>query len=489
MLSRGEPKAHRQISTFEICSSLDAPFLCRKLYKYIKLCSIRIMSMVGRIAIKLFLFVVFIVSSFSFPVSALVYTIDFDAMANETPLNNSEWYYKNDGLYNINLMSSNSGYGELAEDGFYVRRNTYNGLGYINLDALGIQDSENVTNIRIYVSEVPDVGGFTVPTSNSCGSGSNDALVLGWNTLVFTDFTFGTCKHKFELGSTDAIFAFSDSGGGSNGIGVLYLEVTTDALQPTALEFYPDLFVSNESYLYVNSSIDSTSYPGAYVNITVSRNYYCVTLGVCNEDLGLLSTYTHDSDIESRNLSSVLRDVFYVDVLGWVYFNGDYSVNIKNLSFTAGLYYSNGTLVGYNDTIIYTPDGDSIPELPDTEEPVVIPTPNITVYPFPDLNSTDENNSINSSNLSDFYDYTMDSFNEMNESISGVFSFVQLPVRNMRVYVDSINSSINSQNFTVSYSILSIICPCVIESIHWKVKSVITLQLLLMTVLVVLRKK
>lgn len=160
-------------------------------------------------------------------------------------------------------------------------------------------------------------------------------------------------------------------------------------------------------------------------------------------------------------------------------------------------YFSNQTLnlsvrivdaigVIYSDNITYNPS--YVLPNPVINPPINITYPNFTPYPYPTWGN-DVNTSINGSKMDNWSGYIGSTTGLMNGSVAGVFGFITIPITNLRGYVQFVNSSLVGSNNTLSGTILSIVCPCVISSIHWKVKSVMTFSLILMTVLIIMRKK
>lgn len=291
----------------------------------------------------------------------------------------------------------------------------------------------------------------------SCTSILN-SYVVGWVGINISD-----CTTNYIVG------AISTSGGmwnfnSDDGANPLYVRYTGNNLT-NYIVFDPDVNQTNTtsiSYNYFASS--SVAHFGSYVILVKVRVYNSVSGSWESGYEYWVNQYAVEDTETSGSLSGWLSSSFYVN---------------KKLEITALLNDSIGNLV--SDTIIYDPSYN----LPVVPEITNIPSPSWTPVVIPDV-GVEPNESINGSWSSDWYNYSNNTMSQYNESISGVFSFIQQPLRNMRGYVDTINQSFSTGAFNTSKSFLTVVCPCIIQSIHWKIKAVMSLYFSMVFVLILI---
>lgn len=420
----------------------------------------------------LYLFLVFIIT---FPIKARAdYEFDFTSQGTVCDADYS-WHTYSEFSFLHRLNGAGKGYlncmGYIGSASVF---NANNGYAYLKIS---LSDSATVTGFSFYVNNVSGTQNYiSYPTD---GSSSLDLSVssTGWKIVSITPNTWGSLKANFGIWEgdyPDILMASTNTG---------YLAVSSLVVRSndtSNISFFPSDATVNNSLLFLNYTIIG-DYPNANIKVVYTYNYtnnngssYILTHEGTFDGVGSFSL--QDYIINRNNFSGKS-----VRIDAYLYGNWDSFYNPFDLL--------------SNDSVIF--DQNSNYTVPVVPSPTPIPTPTYTPFPTPSPitlpNYTpppiSENNTINNSWSSGYFSYVDGQMSNWNYTISNISAFGTFPITTFRGYVDDVNTSLNSVNYSKSVFVLGLIVPVMVDSLHWKVKALVTFYLVCVLILIVLGRE
>ena len=381
----------------------------------------------------------------------------------------------------VNTGAPNNNYGSSTGFGVYYAGASYVG-SYVELPEAVWEGSSTLYlypyiagGQTVVISRTTAFSEDTVTWNNRPSEGStvttfNPTVVGAYMPVVLTDPGQYVYIHLLS-GNGHSVFTSSEGAESQ----IPY--VTTEVVFTTTLDFY--------SNFTVDYTVDLDDFDYSYVYMGLYNSFYGEACNVWLTDysfvLGTLVNVGAGSG--SYNYSSLYASYDY-----------PYSacVQVRLFSQPFGPVNVNTELWSFDDTIVYEPPvnitpPEPIPTTTPQPTPDITPPPTPTVNPTPEPDTSPENEtSVNNSFSEEYYDYIDGQTEGWNRSILNISGFVSLPIISFRGSVDSINSSLNSTNYTSHMTVLVSIVPFVIGSLPASVRDLIMIALIFIVVLVVL---
>lgn len=259
--------------------------------------------------------------------------------------------------------------------------------------------------------------------------------------------------------------------------------------------------VSQDQYLhldyiefYINSvnNSNNTFYVSLYESeFSTISSYKDTFIHIVSSNLTTYSSGTHtlqfnvDTNITKNFFSFCIRENIDNGLIQFGY--GGHAVDrIGNQGIIARKIIENDIqymddYYAYND-ISYSIYGNAY-TLTITPIPVIINNSNGTIV------SNYSNNYTGGVNTTGWGNYSSQVIGSMNSTIYSIFQIVDYPFLGLRSGIQSINSSLNNSTYNLSMSFLVVVVPPIINAIPNKIKTIITLYLIFLVILIILGRE